>query len=154
AQVSRCSGWGFLSPSILPRVREAVNRIAGANRVLGTFAQILKVNASSRRYGMGMKRSRRVRTERERPGMGRHCLLVLTLVCLPAPSFAQTPGRPASTANYPLPVISNGRSRQPEPALPEENLRTFQPEALWVNWAPSGWQLKAGEVLLKDFGRN
>ncbi len=41
-----------------------------------------------------------------------------------------------------------------EPAAPQERLETFDERALELQWGQGGWQLWAGKVILKDFGRN
>src|SRR5438067_2024456 len=47
-------------------------------------------------------------------------------------------------------VLPGGKG--PAPAAPE-NLQTFDPQLVSLQWLDNRWQLTAGAVVLKDFGR-
>jgi hypothetical protein len=85
--------------------------------------------------------------------------------------LGQTPDmqRTNPVASVPLPVIINGTPRSassslPGPAKPvktvpspetvAETLVTFDPDQLSLTWTDGRWQLQAGPILLKDFGRS
>jgi len=71
------------------------------------------------------------------------------------------------TSQGPAPVVISGagavpagQALKPGPAAEKkeaesiENLIAFNPDQLSLEWSLSNWQLRAGKVLLKDFGRN
>jgi hypothetical protein len=108
-------------------------------------------------------------------------ILFLLLVSFPSLCPAQNPGTVVTIEHAPLPIIINGRSgsqpkpvdekallggttkgtstpasvgKEEDPTTVVETLRSFTPENLQLTWSLAGWQLKADEVVLKDFGRN
>ncbi len=95
--------------------------------------------------------------------MCRASLFLLTLLLCQPLCFAQNPGT-VTIQQTPLPVIINGKQgaqqqtqtapqQSSEPTDPPESIIAFAPESLQLRWSQSRWQLLAGDVLLKDFGR-
>jgi hypothetical protein len=65
---------------------------------------------------------------------------------LPMPGMVGVPAVPMGQ-----PVVTEGKDPTPAPA--PENLVSFDSLRVDLSWANNHWQLKAGDVVLKDFGR-
>jgi hypothetical protein len=81
----------------------------------------------------------------------RIAVALLTVTCWIAPfASAQDSG---STSQILL--LGGGSPALPgDPPAPSERLEAFDEQALDLRWGQGGWQLWAGPVILKDFGRN
>jgi len=82
--------------------------------------------------------------------MRRTSWLLLILSLGTAPASAQTPGNPPRAQ---LPVFQPDGTHPPMKGLRPESLVTFDYRQAELRWSDQHWQLIAGDVWLKDFGR-
>lgn len=102
--------------------------------------------------------------------------IILVMPLLALPCLAQTPipdGPVIQVTHTPLPVIINGKRSDPSnesnapmpgstplknPSVSaqdlSENLITFNPDLLELDWNEGRWQLLAGQTRIRDFGQN